>query len=68
MIVPPQKFTILDMFYLKSDLEDTLKIKVDIISENSYTKELNKEASDAGIKAKEIFYKNVVNDRKLIYD
>lgn len=67
LIIPPQKFTLFDMLSLEEELKETFDKNIDLVSDNIYTRDMNTEVSEDGIKAKQIFYKEICNERKLIY-
>lgn len=67
LIIPPDNFNLLDMFALENELKISLNKEVDLVSKNPYTRDLNKEISNDGIKAKELFYNDVYKERKIIY-
>ena len=67
MINPPNNFTLFDMLSLESELKEIFNKDIDLVSDKSYTRDMYNEASEEGIRAKEIFYNNVINERKNVY-
>ena len=67
IMTPPKGFTLFDLAALENELNEAFEKKIDIISENTYTRDMYKEVSEEGIKAKESFYNNIKSERKLIY-
>ena len=67
LISPPKNFTLFDMISLENELKDIFGKNIDLVSNNTYTRDMDKEISKDGIRAKEFFYKNVVKERKIIY-
>ena len=59
--------TLLNLTELEDELEKALNKKIDIIIEETYTKEIMNE-NKYGKLAKEIFYKEVQKDRRILYD
>ena len=49
------------------ELENAFNKEIDIISENSYTRDLTNEISESGILAKKRFYNNILKEKRLIY-
>lgn len=68
LITPPSGFSLIDLYSLESDLEDKLNKKVDIVSNYSFTRDMNKEISQTGILAKQLFYNQILKERKTLYD
>lgn len=67
LITPPSNFTLVDMYSLEEELKNIFKKNIDLVSNNSYTRDMDKEISKDGIKAKQLFYKEIMNERKIIY-
>lgn len=59
--------TLLDLAEFEEELEKVLNKKIDVIIEETYTQEIMNE-NKYGKLAKEIFYKEVQKDRRLLYD
>ncbi len=68
IMTPPKGFTLFDLSSLENELNEAFEKNIDLISENSYTRDMYNEVSEDGIKAKEYFYNEITNERKLIYD
>lgn len=59
--------TLLNLAEFETELEKALNKKIDVIIEETYTKEIESE-NKYGKLAKELFYKQVIKDRKVLYD
>lgn len=59
--------TLLNLSEFEVELEKALNKKIDVIIEETYTKEIMNE-NKYGKLAKEIFYKEIKKDRRLLYD
>lgn len=59
--------TLLNLADFEEELEKALNKKVDVIIEETYTQEIMSE-NKYGKLAKEIFYKQVQKDRRILYD
>ena len=59
--------TLLNLAEFETELEKVLNKKIDVIIEETYTKEIDNE-NKYGKLAKELFYKQVIKDRKVLYD
>ena len=59
--------TLLNLAEFEEELENTLNKKIDVIIEETYTEEIMSE-NKYGKLAKEIFYKEVQKDRRVLYD
>ena len=59
--------TLLNLTEFEEELENALKKKIDVIIEETYTEEIISE-NKYGKLAKEIFYKEVQKDRRVLYD
>lgn len=59
--------TLLNLVDFEEELEKALNKKIDVIIEETYTQEITSE-NKYGKLAKEIFYKQVINDRRVLYD
>ena len=59
--------TLLNLAEFEEELEKALNKKIDIIIEETYTKEIISE-NKYGKLAKELFYKQIINDRRILYD
>lgn len=59
--------TLLNLAEFEEELEKALKKKVDVIIEETYTDDTVVE-NKYGKLAKELFYKQVISDRRIIYD
>lgn len=68
LITPPTGFTLFNMSSLEEELKNEFKKNIDLVSNNIYTRDMNKEISKDGIKAKELLYSQIINERKVIYD
>ena len=67
LITPPTGFTLLRMYSLEEELKSIFKKNIDLVSNNIYTRDMNKEISNDGVKAKQIIYNQIINERKNIY-
>jgi len=59
--------TLLNLAELEEELEKVLNKKIDIIIEETYTQEILSE-NKYGKLAKEIFFKEIQKDRRILYD
>ena len=59
--------TLLNLAEFEEELEKALNKKIDIIIEETYTKEIISE-NKYGKLAKELFYKQIINDMRILYD
>ncbi len=59
--------TLLNLAEFEEELEKALNKKIDVIIEETYTQEIMNE-NKYGKLAKEIFYKEVQKDRRILYD
>lgn len=59
--------TLLKLAEFEIELEKLLNKKIDVVIEETYTKEISNE-NKYGKLAKELFYKQVINDRRVLYD
>lgn len=59
--------TLLNLAEFEEELEKALNKKIDIVIEETYTKELESE-NKYGKLAKEIFFNEVLKDRRVLYD
>ena len=59
--------TLLNLAEFEEELEKALNKKIDIIIKETYTKEIISE-NKYGKLAKELFYKQIINDMRILYD
>lgn len=59
--------TLLNLCNLEIELEEKLKKKIDIVIEETYTKEINQK-DIYGTLAKKIFFEQVKRDRSVVYE
>lgn len=59
--------TLLDLAEFETELQEALNKKVDVVTEETYLDD-NVEENKYGKLAKEIFYKQVKKDRRVLYD
>lgn len=67
LIKPPINFSLFDMYSLEEELRNLFNKNIDLVSSNIYTRDMDKEVSDDGIKAKKIIYKQILDERRVIY-